>query len=47
MRLPSTGSLAYCVHDKDVDEQNEEENHVHLILVFSNTTTYNHTFKFS
>lgn len=35
--------FAYCVHDKDVDEQNEgRKPHVHLILVFPNTTTYNH-----
>ena len=35
--------FAYCIHDKDVDEQNEgRKPHVHLILAFSNTTTYNH-----
>lgn len=36
---------AYCVHN-DIDEVGEHrKEHVHLILVFSNTTTYNHAFK--
>lgn len=35
--------FAYCIHDKDVDEQNDGRKvHVHLILAFPNTTTYNH-----
>lgn len=34
---------AYCIHDKDLTEQGEQRKaHVHLILVFANTTTYNH-----
>lgn len=33
----------YCVHDLDHDQQSEHrKDHVHLILVFSNTTTYKH-----
>ena len=32
----------YAIHDQDVDsESNERKVHVHLILAFSNTTTYN------
>lgn len=35
--------FAYAVHDKDVDsEDDERRGHIHLILVFSNTTTYKH-----
>lgn len=34
---------AYCVHDADLTGKEEERKiHVHLILVFSNTTTYSH-----
>lgn len=34
---------AYCVHDMDTDAQSEHrKDHVHLILAFPNTTTYNH-----
>lgn len=35
---------AYCIHDKDSVEEVEEERktHLHLILVFNNTTTYKH-----
>lgn len=34
---------AYCVHDKDLDDKNEQrKEHVHLMLAFSNTTTYRH-----
>lgn len=34
--------FAYCVHDKDLDtEYKLRKKHVHLILVFSNTTTKN------
>ena len=34
---------AYCVHDKDKDKEgNIRKAHVHLILAFPNTTTYNH-----
>lgn len=36
---------AYCVHDKDLDNVNDERKvHLHLIVVFPNTTTYNHAF---
>ena len=35
--------FSYCVHNKDLVEDSEErKTHVHLILVFPNTTTYNH-----
>ena len=35
--------FAYCIHDKCLDENNElRKSHMHLILAFSNTTTYNH-----
>lgn len=35
--------FAYGVHDKDVDsESDERKDHVHLIVVFPNTTTYKH-----
>ncbi len=39
--------FAYCVHDKDVDEQNEgRKPYVHLILVSSQIRLpYNHAFK--
>ena len=35
---------AYCVHNKDKtsNENEDRKEHVHLIIVFSNTTTYNH-----
>jgi hypothetical protein len=34
---------AYCVHDKDVTEDGDHrKTHVHMILCFPNTTTYNH-----
>lgn len=34
---------AYCKHDADLTSKKEErKEHVHLILVFPNTTTYNH-----
>lgn len=37
---------AYCVHDADLTGKKEERKpHVHLILVFPNTTTYSHAFK--
>lgn len=34
----------YCIHDKDVNEGDEDKRkpHVHLIMAFPNTTTYNH-----
>lgn len=36
---------AYCIHDKDIDENGEERKvHAHIDLVFPNTTTYNHAF---
>jgi rubrerythrin len=35
--------FAYCIHDKDVESNsNERKTHVHIILAFSNTTTYKH-----
>lgn len=35
--------FAYCIHDKDLDKGDDErKKHVHLILVFPNTTTYKH-----
>lgn len=37
--------FAYCVHDKDMDDVDDERKvHVHLIIAFPNTTTYNHAF---
>lgn len=37
---------AYCFHDIDHDTKSEHrKDHVHLIVVFNNTTTYNHAFK--
>lgn len=33
----------YCIHDKDKDkESGDRKEHVHIILTFSNTTTYKH-----
>lgn len=38
--------FAYCVHDKDLDRAGEDRKpHVHLMLAFSNTTTFNHVKK--
>ena len=36
--------FAYCIHDKDLLKESEEERitHIHFIIVFSNTTTFNH-----
>ena len=35
--------FAYCKHTLDKDSKSEHrKNHVHIILVFNNTTTYNH-----
>lgn len=35
--------FAYCEHTKDIDTKSEyRKDHVHLILVFPNTTTYSH-----
>ena len=36
--------FSYCIHDKDCLEDSEEVRkvHVHLLLAFPNTTTYNH-----
>lgn len=37
--------FAYCIHNKDnldINESIERKTHVHLILAFPNTTTYNH-----
>lgn len=37
---------AYCIHDADLTGKEEERKiHVHLILVFPNTTTFNHAMK--
>lgn len=40
---------AYCIHDKDklaptdvTEEHDERKTHVHIVLAFPNTTTYNH-----
>ena len=34
---------AYCVHNRDLDGKNEHrKDHLHLIIAFPNTTTYNH-----
>lgn len=36
---------AYCIHDLDTDSESEHrKEHVHLIIVFPNTTTYSHAF---
>lgn len=35
--------FAYCEHDKDTDSESEHRtDHVHIVLAFSNTTTYKH-----
>lgn len=35
--------FAYCIHSKDTDEKSEHrKDHVHMILAFPNTTTYQH-----
>ena len=36
--------FAYCIHDKDLRKERAEERktHIHLIVCFNNTTTYNH-----
>lgn len=36
--------FAYCIHDKDLRKEIAEERkvHIHLIVAFPNTTTYNH-----
>ena len=35
--------FAYCIHDKDLDKEEEDRKiHVHMILAFPNTTTYKH-----
>jgi hypothetical protein len=34
---------AYCIHDMDTDSKSDHrKDHVHIILVFPNTTTYKH-----
>lgn len=34
---------AYCIHDKDLDTDGDARKaHVHIIVVFNNTTTYKH-----
>lgn len=38
--------FAYCIHNLDKDSKSEHrKDHVHMILVFPNTTTYNYAFK--
>lgn len=38
--------FAYCVHGKDTDTKSEHrKDHVHLLLAFPNTTTYQHALK--
>lgn len=38
--------FAYCIHARDRDKKSEHrKDHVHLILSFPNTTTYNHATK--
>lgn len=35
--------FAYCIHNKDIDSKTEQrKKHIHLILAFTNTTTYKH-----
>jgi len=35
----------YCIHDKDLcSDSSERKIHTHIIIVFNNTTTYNHAF---
>ena len=37
---------AYCIHDKCIDSKGElRKVHLHIIIVFPNTTTYNHALK--
>lgn len=37
--------FAYCKHTVDIDSMSEHrKDHVHIILVFPNTTTYNHAY---
>lgn len=34
---------AYCIHDQDLDKDGDDRTkHMHLMLAFPNTTTYNH-----
>nr|CRY96240.1 hypothetical protein [uncultured prokaryote] len=36
---------AYCIHDKDLNEDGtKRKTHIHITIVFPNTTTYNHAF---
>lgn len=38
-------AYAYCVHDKDLDNDGDDRKvHLHLILAFPNTTTYKNAF---
>ena len=38
--------FAYCIHSADTDSKSEHrKDHVHLIIVFPNTTTYKHAFE--
>ena len=37
---------AYCIHDKDVNKDGSSRKvHIHIMIVFPNTTTYNHAFE--
>lgn len=38
--------FCYCIHDRDklADESEDRKTHIHLIIAFNNTTTYNHAF---
>lgn len=36
---------AYCIHDKDLDKEGDKRGtHVHIMMVFSNTTTNKHAY---
>lgn len=38
--------FSYCIHDIDKDSKSEHrKTHVHIIIAFANTTTYNHAFE--
>lgn len=38
--------FAYCIHDKDVDKVGAiRKEHVHILVAFNNTTTYNHALR--
>lgn len=39
--------FAYCIHNADLtsDDEEDRKDHVHLIIVFNNTTTYKNAFR--